>query len=79
MDIDVVVKYLKSKYGYLVTMMVSHSRASMATMLYLSTHEEDATNVKCFVNVSGRYRVSKPTVIIWDSPIHGAALSLPFR
>ena len=54
---DVVVKYLKSKYGYVVTMMVSHSRAAIATMRYLCTHEEVAASVRCFVNVSGRYRM----------------------
>jgi uncharacterized alpha/beta hydrolase family protein len=53
----VVVKHLKSKYGYVVTMMVCHSRGSITTMQYLCTHEEDAANVKCFVNVSGRYRM----------------------
>jgi len=55
-DIDVVVKYLKSKFGYVVTMMVSHSRGSMVTMRYLCTFE-DAANVKYLVNVSGRYRM----------------------
>ena len=67
-DIDVVVKYLKSKYGYVVTMMVSHSRGSTVTMRYLCTYE-DAANVKYFVNVSGRYRmVSKSTTI---TSVHG--------
>ena len=74
-DIDVVVKYLKSKYGYLVTMMVSHSRASMSTMLYLCTHEEAATSVECFVNVSGRYRVRKS--IILEFPADEATHFLP--
>jgi len=54
-DVDVVVKYLTSKYGYVVTMMVSHSRAATATMQYLCTRGEVAANVRCFVNVSGRY------------------------
>jgi len=79
-DIDVVVKYLKSKYGYVVTMMVSHSRGSVVAMRYLCTYEGDAANVKYFVNVSGRYRmVSKSTVITWESPVHGIAAFLPFR
>lgn len=66
MDIDVVVKYLKSTYGYVVTMIVSHSRGSMVTIRYLCTYE-DAANVEYFVNVSGRYRmVSKPTLITWE-------------
>lgn len=59
-DIGVVVKYLESKYGYVVAMMVSHSKGSMVTMRYLCTHEEVAANVKCYVNVSGRYRMVSP-------------------
>jgi len=53
----VVVKHLESKYGYTVTMIVSHSRASGVAMRYLCTHDEVAANVRCFVNVSGRYRM----------------------
>jgi len=56
-DIDVVVKHLESKYGYVVTMIVSHSRGSGAAMRYLCTHDEVAANVRWFVNVSGRYRM----------------------
>ena len=79
MDVDVVVKYLKSKYGYIVTMMVSHSRGSVVAMGFLCSYE-DAANVKYFVNVSGRYRmVSKSTAITWESPVHGVAPVLPFR
>lgn len=62
-DIDVVVKHLESKYGYIVTMIVSHSRGSGVAMRYLCTHDEVAANVRCFVNVSGRYRmVSRPVI-----------------
>ena len=63
-DLDVVVKHLESKYGYVVTMMVSHSRASMVTIPYLCTHREVAANVECFVNVSGRYRMVKSIMVI---------------
>ena len=64
-----VVKHLGSKYGYVITMMVSHSKASMVTMRYLCTYQEVAANVKCFVNVSGRYRmVRSTTVIIFGNP-----------
>jgi len=56
-DVDVVVKHLESKYGYVVTTMVSHSKASMVTMRYSCTYAEAAANVKYFVNVSGRYRM----------------------
>ena len=63
-DVDVVVKHLKSKYGYVVTMMISHSRGSTVTMGYLCTHEEAAKNVKYFVNVSARYRMVSPSAVI---------------
>ena len=63
---DVVVKYLKSKYGYVVTMMVSHSRAAIATMRYLCTHEEVAASVRYFVNVSGRYRMVQSTAMHFE-------------
>ena len=77
-DIDVVVKYLKSTYGYIVTMVVSHSRGSMVSMRYLCTYE-DAADVICFVNVSGRYRmVSKSTTITWEPPVHGIVPFPPF-
>ena len=56
-DLDVVTNYLKSKYGYVVTAIVSHSRASVVTMRYLCTHKDAAADVKCFVNVAGRYRM----------------------
>lgn len=56
-DMDVVFKHLESKYGYVVSMIVSHSKAAAATMVYLCTHQEVAANVKCFVNVAGRYRM----------------------
>lgn len=74
-----VIKYLKSMYGYVVMMMVSHSRASIVTMRYLCTYEE-AADVRYFVNVSGRYRmVSESTVFIWESLVQGTAPFLPFR
>ena len=61
-DVDVVVKYLKSKYGYDVTTIVSHSKAAMVTMRYLCTYREVAANVRCFVNVAGRYRMVSPAL-----------------
>ena len=62
-DVEVVVKYLTSKHGYVVTMIVSHSKASMVTMRYLCTSKEVAANVRCFVNVAGRYRMVRSIVI----------------
>ena len=71
-DVNVVVKHLKSEYGYVVTMMVSHSRASMVTMRYLCTYEKAAADVRCFVNVAGRYRMVRPSNVMigfWGSPV----------
>ena len=68
MDLDVVVKYLKSKYGYAVTMIISHSRASNGAMRYLCTDEEVAASVKCFVNVAGRYRTVRPVGVPFWNP-----------
>ena len=79
MDIDVVVKYLKSTYGYVIIMVVSHSRGSMVSMRYLCTHE-DAADVMYFVNVSGRYRmVSKATTIAWEPPFTVLHLLYPLE
>ena len=65
-DMDAVIKYLKSEYGYVVTMMICHSKAAVATMRYLCTHEEVAASVTCFVNVSGRYRMVCSTVMDFE-------------
>jgi hypothetical protein len=56
----VVVEYLKSKYGYTVTMMIPHSKAVNMAMRYLCTHEDVAAGIRCFVNVAGRYRMVRP-------------------
>ena len=67
-DLDVVVKYLKSKYGYAVTMIVSHSRATTGAMRYLCSHEEVAADVKSFVNVAGRYTTVRPVEMPFWNP-----------
>jgi len=54
---NVVVKYLESKYGYVVTLIISHSKGAKVTMRYLCTYQEVAAKVRCFVNVAGRYRM----------------------
>lgn len=67
---DVVVKYLESKHGYVVTLIISHSKGAKVTMRYLCTYEEVAAKVRCFVNVAGRYRmVSVHCGAFWESPV----------
>ena len=77
-DLDVVVKYLRSKYGYAVTMIISHSKASNVAMRYLCSHEEVAANVKCFVNVAGRCRMVRPIkMLFWNPRFTEFSLCLP--
>ncbi|PIL22565.1 hypothetical protein GSI_15254 [Ganoderma sinense ZZ0214-1] len=57
-DLEVVVEYLKKEYGYVVDMLVGHSRGSVVSLMWLCKHKErDATTVTRYVNVSGRYRM----------------------
>ncbi|KAI0770337.1 ectomycorrhiza-regulated esterase [Fomes fomentarius] len=59
-DIDAVVAHLRQEYGYVVDMLVGHSRGSVAAMLWLCKHKEGyAKDVKMYVNVSGRFRMEK--------------------
>jgi predicted alpha/beta hydrolase family esterase len=55
-DLSTVVEYLKSKFGYVVHLLVGHSRGSIVAFHWLSTTEE-GKHVAGFVNVSGRYRM----------------------
>ncbi|KAI0754927.1 ectomycorrhiza-regulated esterase [Daedaleopsis nitida] len=63
-DLEIVVAHLKSAYGYVVDMIVGHSRGSVVALLWLCKHRDgDAKDARRFVNVSGRYRMEK----IYDS------------
>ncbi len=55
-DIQVVVDYLKINYGYIVKLIVGHSRASIVAFRWLSK-AKDGREVPAFVNISGRYRM----------------------
>lgn len=57
-DLQVVVKYLISNFGYKIKLVVGHSRGSIAAFHWLCTSEEGKT-VAGFVNCSGRYRMHK--------------------
>ncbi|VDB90279.1 unnamed protein product [Peniophora sp. CBMAI 1063] len=57
-DLRVVVRHLRETYGYVVDLVVGHSRGSVVGMLWLCTSEE-GRDVGGFVNVSGRYRMDR--------------------
>ncbi|KAH9933107.1 ectomycorrhiza-regulated esterase [Epithele typhae] len=58
-DLDAIVAYLAREYGYVVDMLVGHSRGSVVAMLWLCRHRDGPLTraVRRFVNVSGRYRM----------------------
>ncbi|GLB38189.1 putative ectomycorrhiza-regulated esterase [Lyophyllum shimeji] len=66
-DLSVVVEYLKANYGYVVDLVVGHSRGSLVGMRWVCT-TEDGKNISGFVNASGRYRMHK----ILESPAAAA-------
>jgi hypothetical protein len=56
-DLLVVVEYLKTHFGYVIDLVVGHSRGSVVGMHWICTSEE-GRNVSGFVNASGRYRMA---------------------
>lgn len=62
-DLQAVVDYLKAHYGYVVELVVGHSRGSIIAFRWIAT-SEDGKKVGAYVNASGRYRMEK----IRDSP-----------
>lgn len=55
-DVQVVVAYLKREFGYVVDLVVGHSRGVVVGLLWMCSSEEGKA-VRGFVNVSGRYRM----------------------
>ena len=51
-----VVKYLKSRYGYVITTIVAHSRGVNVAMRHLCVNKA-TVDVNCFVNIAGGYRM----------------------
>ena len=51
------VDYLKITYGYVIELLVGHSRGSIIAFRWLAT-SEDGQKVGAFVNASGRYRMA---------------------
>ncbi|KAH9891612.1 ectomycorrhiza-regulated esterase [Cubamyces lactineus] len=60
LDLEVVIDYLTKEYGYVIDMLVGHSRGSVVAALWLCKHRDGlAKNVRRYVNVAGRYRMEK--------------------
>ncbi|KAJ3747719.1 Alpha/Beta hydrolase protein [Lentinula detonsa] len=57
-DLRTVVEFLKVHYGYVIDLVVGHSRGSIVSFRWICTSEEGA-NISGFVNASGRYRMKK--------------------
>lgn len=57
-DLQIVVAYLTSRYGYQIDLIVGHSRGGMVSFRWMCTAPE-AKNVSGFVNVSARYRMER--------------------
>jgi uncharacterized protein len=55
-DLQAVVDHLKNEFGYVVDLVVGHSRGSIVGFRWLAT-SEDGRKAAAYVNVSGRYRM----------------------
>ncbi len=55
-DIQVVADYLIRELGYVIDLVIGHSKGSVAGMRWVCTSPQ-AASVRGFVNVSGRYRM----------------------
>ena len=55
-DIDTVVRYMMKEYGYVIDIIIGHSKGSVAAMRWICTAPE-GEHIRGFVNVSGRYRM----------------------
>ncbi|KNZ73069.1 hypothetical protein J132_01299 [Termitomyces sp. J132] len=65
-DLMVVVDYLKSTYGYVIDLVVGHSRGAMTAIRWICTTDE-GRNISGFVNASGRYRMHSPAADAWKA------------
>ena len=55
-DLEAVVAYLTNQFGYVVDLIIGHSRGVVTAFRWMCMAKEAAT-VRGFVNVSGRYRM----------------------
>lgn len=63
-DLSIVVEFLKVTYGYVIHLVVGHSRGSIVALAWACISEE-GRNIAGLVNVSARYRMRR----ILDSPV----------
>jgi alpha/beta superfamily hydrolase len=61
-DLQAVVDHLKAQYGYVVDLVVGHSRGSIVAFRWIAT-SEDGRKVSAYVNASGRYRMEVCPVV----------------
>ena len=62
-DIQAVVDFMKLQYGYVVDLVIGHSRGAIVSFTWLST-SPDGRKVSAFVNASGRYRMGVSRVFL---------------
>lgn len=55
-DIQTVTEYLARELGYVIDIVIGHSKGSVAGMRWASTSPQ-ASSLRGFVNISGRYRM----------------------
>jgi uncharacterized protein len=61
-DLEVVIGYLKSKFGYKIDTLVGHSRGSVVAFHWICK-SEDGRRVSAMVNISGRYRMQVSEIL----------------
>ncbi|KZT39506.1 hypothetical protein SISSUDRAFT_1020123 [Sistotremastrum suecicum HHB10207 ss-3] len=57
-DLDIVAEFLRSRYGYIVALVIAHSRASISALRWIN-FSPTGRKVEWLVNISGRYRIEK--------------------
>lgn len=55
-DLEAVSNHLKDRYGYVIDLVVGHSKGSIVGFRWMATSEHGKT-ASAYVNVSGRYRM----------------------
>ena len=55
-DLEAIVAYLTSNFGYIIDLIIGHSRGVVTGLRWMCTAKE-AHAVRGFVNASGRYRM----------------------
>ncbi|KLO05842.1 alpha/beta-hydrolase [Schizopora paradoxa] len=78
-DIQVVADYLIQEYGYVIDLVIGHSKGSVAGFRWVCISPQ-AASVRGFVNVSGRYRMER---VLFTLEIHAQIFDLdrnePFK